>query len=46
MTKASWYRITARHDGDDGTEILIYDEIGRDFWGEGIAAEDLVKELS
>ena len=46
MTKKSWYRITARHDGDAGAEILIYDEIGRDFWGEGIAAEDLVKELS
>jgi len=46
MTKKSWYRITARHDGDERAEILIYDEIGRDFFGEGIAAEDLVTELS
>ena len=47
MKTKSWYRIAAK-DGDDGdhAEILIYDEIGRNFWGEGIAAEDLVKELS
>ncbi len=48
MKTKSWYRIVAKDDGDDGghAEILIYDEIGRDCWGEGIAAEDLVKELA
>lgn len=48
MTTKSWYRIAAKQEGDDRAhaEILIYDEIGRNFWGEGIAAETLVKELS
>ena len=49
MTKPSWYRIAAKHDGDDDgghAEILIYGEIGKDWFGEGIAAEDLVKELA
>ena len=50
MTKQSWYRIAAtKHDdeGDGGhAEIFIYGEIGLDFFGEGIAAEALVKELS
>ena len=48
MTKQSWYKIGAKHggDGDGHAEILIYGEIGRDFWGEGIAAEDLVKDLA
>jgi ATP-dependent Clp endopeptidase proteolytic subunit ClpP len=46
MTKQSWYRIAAKKGDDSRAEILIYDEIGRNFWGKGIAAEDLVKELS
>ena len=48
MKTKSWYRIAAKQDGDDGdhAEILIYDDIGRNFWGEGIAAAELVKELS
>ena len=49
MTKKSWYRIHAAGlgDGDGGhAEILIYDEIGRDIWGDGIAADELVLELA
>ncbi len=47
MTKQSWYKILAEHRGGDShAEILIYDEIGRNFWGEGISADELVKELS
>lgn len=47
MTKPkSWYRILAAHDDGSHAEILIYDEIGLNFWGEGIAADELVKELA
>ena len=48
MKTKSWYRIVAKDDGDGSghAEIFIYDEIGRNCWGEGIAAEELVKELS
>ncbi len=49
MKETAWYRISAKRDGDgDGghAEILIYGEIGADWFGEGIAAEDLVKELA
>ena len=47
MTKASWYTIGAKHDGDGGhAEILIYGEIGLDWWGEGTGAEALVKGLA
>ena len=51
MTKTTgWYQIAAKEhkDGDGGghAEILIYGEIGLDFFGEGIAAEGLVKELA
>ena len=45
MTRKSWFKVVAKHDGGHA-EILIYDEIGRNFFGEGIAAEDLVKELA
>ena len=41
----TWYNIRAADD-DGEAEILIYDEIGKDFWGEGVLAEDLVKELA
>ncbi|MDK1103828.1 MAG: Clp protease ClpP [Actinomycetota bacterium] len=51
MKETSWYRIAAKHGGDDDgdgghAEILIYGDIGKDWFGEGIAAEDLVKELA
>lgn len=37
------YRITSQ--ADDRAEILIYDEIGEDLWGGGIAAERFVTDL-
>ncbi len=50
MRTESWYKIAAKEHGDDddasSAEILIYGEIGANFWGDGIAAEDLVKELA
>src|SRR5690606_5098984 len=38
------YRITAQ--ADDRAEILIYDEIGENWWGEGISAKRFAEELS
>ncbi len=50
MTTKSWYKIAAKkhEDGEDGghAEILIYGEIGLDWFDEGISAESLVKELA
>lgn len=50
MTRKSWYKIVAADggDGDGGghAEILIYDEIGRNWCGEGILAEEMVKDLA
>ena len=37
-----WYTINAKA---DVTDILIYDIIGQDFWGEGVTAKSLVNEL-
>ena len=31
---------------DDEAEVWIYDVIGQDFWGEGVAAKTFVKELT
>lgn len=46
MSKARpWYSIKA--DAGDGTaEIWIYERIGSDFFGDGIAAKDFVRDLS
>ena len=46
--KQSWYRIAAQDSDKEGghAEIFIYGQIGLDWWGEGIAAETLVKELA
>lgn len=38
------YRITSQ--ADDRAEILIYDEIGESWWGEGISAKRFAEELS
>lgn len=48
MTKQSWYKILAEHRSDEGAhaEILLYGEIGLDWFGEGIAAAGLVRELA
>ena len=48
MKTKSWYRIVAKDGDDDGghAEILIYDEIGRNMWGEGIDPAEFVKELA
>ena len=53
MTTKSWYKIilSAVHEDDDEddtqhAEILIYDEIGKNWFGEGISAEDMVLELA
>lgn len=45
MKTQSWYRIAAKDDGDHA-EILIYDDIGRNLWGEGIEPAEFVKELA
>ncbi len=49
-TTETWFKITAKHeDGDDddaSAEILLYDEIGRNWFGEGISAEELVRTLA
>lgn len=39
-----WYRIEAA--GADHAELFIYNDIGRDFFGDGISADYLVKELA
>jgi ATP-dependent Clp protease protease subunit len=38
-----WFRVQAKQ--GNTAEIFIYDEIGRGFFGGGVAAEDLVKEI-
>lgn len=40
----SWYGIRAQEDGERA-EILIYDQIGKDWFGDGVGAEELVEEL-
>jgi len=38
-----WYRVQAKKDG--AAEVFIYDEIGAGFFGGGVAAADLIKEI-
>jgi len=38
-----WFRVQAKQ--GNIAEVFIYDEIGRGFFGGGVAAEDLVKEI-
>lgn len=38
-----WFRVQAKQ--GNSAEVFIYDEIGRGFFGGGVAAEDLVKEI-
>jgi len=42
MTK-NWYQITATK---NSAEILIYEQIGENFWGEGVSAKQFVKDLN
>lgn len=46
-TDKSWYKIEMAKSGDDenSAKILIYDEIGENFWGEGVSAKKFVKDL-
>lgn len=39
----NWYKITAQ--ADQKAEILIYEQIGEDFFGDGISAEGFATEL-
>ena len=39
-----WFRVQAKKDGA-AAEVFIYDEIGAGFFGGGIAAADLIKEI-
>jgi ATP-dependent protease ClpP protease subunit len=41
----SWYRV-ARNDAERSAEIFIYDEIGGNWWGGGVSADDFVRELA
>ena len=38
-----WYKIKAKK--ADTAEILIYEQIGEDFWGEGVNAKRFVEDL-
>ena len=40
-----WFEIKAQA-GEDTAEILIYDEIGSDWFGEGVTAKQFVKDLA
>lgn len=42
--KAKWYEFRAQAQGK--AELWIYEEIGEDFWGEGVAARTFVPELN
>ena len=44
--RKNWYTIKAAHGDTPEAEILIYDEIGKNFWGEGTSAEQLVRDLA
>lgn len=39
------YQLTNKAEKDEA-EILIYDEIGKSFWGDGVAADQFVKDLA
>lgn len=39
-----WYAIRAAAE-DQAAEVLIYDEIGRDWFGEGIGAEQFIRDI-
>lgn len=39
----TWYEIKAKK--ADTAEILIYEQIGEDFWGEGVSAKRFVEDL-
>ena len=41
--RATWY--TIRNAKEETAEILIYDEIGASFWGEGVEAKKFVEDL-
>lgn len=43
MSKRPWYEIKAKA---DSAEVFIYEQIGEDLFGEGIAAKRFVEELS
>jgi len=42
-TARAWYRVQAKKGAV--AEVFIYDQIGRNFFGEGVAAEEFIKEL-
>ena len=39
----SWYEIKAQ--SDEVAEVLIYDQIGEDFWGEGVSAKEFARDV-
>ncbi len=39
-----WYEINAS--GGSAADVWIYEEIGKDFWGDGLEAKDFVQELA
>lgn len=43
MKNRKWYSINAKA---DSAEILIYDVIGEDFWGNGVGAKKFVEDLN
>lgn len=40
-----WYKINLKKE-EKTAEILIYEQIGEDFWGEGVSAKRFVEELN
>lgn len=43
MSTKPWYRIRAK--ADDEAEVLIYDEIGQNWFGEGVTAERFIEDI-
>lgn len=43
MNDGRWYSIQAKD--EDEAEVLIYDDIGKSFFGEGVSAEEFVADL-
>jgi len=44
MSHRSWYEIRAK--AADEAEIWIYEQIGHDFWGDGLSAAEFAKDLA
>ena len=46
MSKGFRCQLKAATSKKDEAELLIYDEIGKSFWGEGVEAKQVIKDLA